>query len=259
MSSASYSEKFFRRKDSNLIRFLRYSLQNLPPRIEIPLRSKFGGARDAEIDLLKKFVKLGDFVLDIGAHMGAYSYEFVKLTGHKGRVMAFEPQPGMFSYTHSGLRRFRNFSIAPFALASEFGLGRLEISEHRGTLQTGGASLLPKADVNKNQDFVAKVPLDSLKLKDISFIKIDTEGFELEVIKGALQTLKLNRPCLLIEILRSENFSNSVELREILESEHNYSAFCLMDGALTRYEGAAYCSVEERMSDRSVNFLFIPN
>jgi FkbM family methyltransferase len=252
-------ERFFRRKSSIIIRCLRLLFKNLPPRLEIPLRSKFGGARDAEIELLAQFVTPGDFVLDVGSHMGAYSYELLLLVGPHGRVMGFEPQDDMFIYTRMGLKAFPNFYITPFALAGEFGLGQLEIVENKGSLQTGGASLLPKVDVMKNQKLVAKVPLDSLNLQKVTFIKIDTEGFELEVIKGALETLKLYRPHLLIEILKSENFSNSKEIKEILEDDLNYSSFCLMNGVLTQYGGAAYCEVEGRMKDRSVNFFFIPN
>ena len=53
----------------------------LPAKMVIPLRNWFGGARDLEIDLLSDYVSVNSEVVDVGAHIGSYTYVLAKLVG----------------------------------------------------------------------------------------------------------------------------------------------------------------------------------
>jgi hypothetical protein len=46
-----------------------------------------------EIELVRKFLRPGDYVLDIGANIGTHAIPLAKAVGHEGQVIAFEPQP----------------------------------------------------------------------------------------------------------------------------------------------------------------------
>ena len=55
-------------------------------------------------ELVQKEVKMGNVVLDIGAHIGYYALMFAKLVGPHGKVFAFEPEPGNFAILEKNVR-----------------------------------------------------------------------------------------------------------------------------------------------------------
>jgi len=78
---------------------------------------------------------------------------------------------------------------------------------------------------------VETVTLDSLALRNVTFIKIDVEGHELEVLRGATETLRANRPVMMIEI-RDHNLT---PVRELLDGL-GYAETTMK--ALTGHEGS---------------------
>ncbi|MGH9717843.1 MAG: FkbM family methyltransferase [Candidatus Acidiferrales bacterium] len=141
-----------------------------------------------------------DVVLDIGANVGLYSC----LAASRGkRVVSFEPSPRNLKYLYRNLweNQFRNTEVFPLGLAEKPGLNRL--------YGFGGiASFVPGwAQADKKR--FALVPVTSLDTIIAGrfqgrkmLVKLDVEGFELDVLAGAEHTLDLNpRPTWLVEIL----------------------------------------------------------
>ncbi len=143
--------------------------------------------------------------IDVGAHMGSYSLILSKTCE---RVVALEPQDAVRKVLLRNLRlnRVNNVYVLPFAASSMSGIS----AEIVGAV-SGAKVLLGKGSVTTiTGDDVVK---QSFPDEGLDFIKIDVEGHELEVLKGASRTLKEKKPLLLVEVW--EHHKNTV--RRLLE------------------------------------------
>ena len=126
----------------------------------------------------------GAFV-DIGANKGEWSKR-MKAEGRK--VYAFEPNPQMWKH-------LRGFEFYPVALGDSTTYADMALHVNPGT-----NSLALGKDTAWGFKRVPVYPLDYFGLKGIGLIKIDTEGFELPILKGAVKTLQADKPRLIIEV-----------------------------------------------------------
>lgn len=145
-------------------------------------------------------IRPGDCVWDIGANIGIYSNMFSDIVGSEGQVFAFEPSQINFGALHESIQGRSNVTILPVALGDREGL----VSFHQGEDAIGATSRIATGphDEPSTQAQVALVRGDKLLDDGIAlapnFIKIDTEGFELEVLKGLthiLENVKLRAIC----------------------------------------------------------------
>ena len=136
--------------------------------------------------------------VDIGAHVGTYTWTCGKKAAH---TYAFECSPKTFCYLAANVALHgleERVSPYPFALGNRDGY----IDYIVRSVDGGGNGV--KA-LNSNDESMPhiKIPmktLDSFGLTNVGFIKIDVEGFEKEVIQGALETLRINNyPTILFE------------------------------------------------------------
>jgi FkbM family methyltransferase len=160
-----------------------------------------GGER--EVKLLPTLVKPGTIALDVGANIGDYSYAIAKLIG-TGHIYAFEPLPTSADFLRRAVRALHlPVTVLNIALSDSDGHADLLVPQGDGTLRQGFASL-ERTTVQAGQTFrVPKQRLDAISEQfpgPISFIKIDVEGHEPAVLRGAAETIKRHRPNLLIEI-----------------------------------------------------------
>jgi FkbM family methyltransferase len=182
---------------------------------------------------LELSLKIKDPVLfDIGACFGTYS--FITLFNPDLRVQAFEPYPKMVEY----MKDIILLNGIPNITVNEFGLSDKErkcdmqfgSSFHRSelNLNVGTTNIRPDAVGN----FMFKT-LDSLNIQKMDLIKIDVEGHEMEVLKGAAETLKRCKPQYIqIEIHNSKK-DRKERVRTILNtflnneytSSHNFFKF----------------------------------
>jgi FkbM family methyltransferase len=126
--------------------------------------------------------------LDIGGHVGLWSRILVK---HFRRITAFEPVPAFRECFVRNVQDRSAVKLLPFALGDHEGKVRLRIKG----IHTGYTHIDPKGDIEAGM-----VTLDSLALAwAVDFIKIDVEGQELPVIRGAERTIRENRPVMVIE------------------------------------------------------------
>jgi FkbM family methyltransferase len=152
-------------------------------------------------------VKPGSVVWDVGANMGLFTFAAAGFAGPTGRVYAFEPDAVMARL----LRRSAQLNpgsapveVIPCAISESVSLARFNIArrsrtsnflEGFGMSQTGGIREVETV-LTVSLDWLAQhIPLPGV-------LKIDVEGAELNVFRGALQMLKASRPLLIFELKR---------------------------------------------------------
>ena len=140
----------------------------------------------------------GDRAVDVGANKGAYLYWMRRAVGPAGAVYAFEPQPGLARYLESAraCMGWENVSVREVALSDSAQRKALHVP---GWENSPGASL--EAAVGGAEREVDADTLDRqlAGAGPIRLVKVDVEGHELAVFRGASQTLSASRPVLLFE------------------------------------------------------------
>lgn len=149
--------------------------------------------------------------LDIGANIGVISQALL-CTG--ARVYAFEPQPQIFELLkeNCGNTRNTNFILHNTAVGAVVGMANMPKVHYSSKGNFGGLGIgTPSIYGNIT---VPVITIDSLTIPDIGFIKIDVEGYELEVLQGAEATIRECRPIMYIEDDRGDK---SRALRQYIE------------------------------------------
>lgn len=141
------------------------------------------------LNFIKQLRLKGSFI-DVGANMGNHSV-FFKQECPGVAVVSFEPHPGNFNHLQKNADRFFFYAINA-ALGKESRLAGIStVPENMGMCK-----------IEKGND-INVLTLDDLTIDpfidDIKLIKIDTEGMEMDVLKGAKKTLKKYKPHLFIE------------------------------------------------------------
>lgn len=139
-----------------------------------------------EIEWMKSAVGPDDIVFDIGANIGFTALIFAR-TG--ARVLAFEPSP-------------RAFRLLEKTARDKVELHNVALSVHEGTLLFAEHDRLDRSAVAESGFEVRATTLDSLDVRP-TFIKIDVEGHEAEVLRGGTETLK-GGPRIFFEALDQE-------------------------------------------------------
>lgn len=194
--------------------------------------------------------------LDVGANRGVYTYA---LLPHSRAVHAFEPNPKMFDALRHWARG--RAELHPIALGDAAGTAELRVPRRRHGFSNQGASLSPaKADRPHAALSVETARLDDLGIEDVGFIKIDVEGFETEVLVGARETLRRDRPNLLVEL---EEKHTAAPLGELVSGicGYGYRCFALRYGTLTAFERLdleAHHRAPATRRDYIFNFIFLP-
>jgi FkbM family methyltransferase len=172
-------------------------LNLLPKRYHVPLRfqvTKLRSRLEPEIYHLRSLVGSAQRAIDVGASRGLYTYALAKLCE---TVEVFEPQNWAFE-TIVALDR-KNVNCHNVGLSNFSGSLTLNIPLQSGQQVDACASF---RELTGQHDSIT-VPvrkLDDYNFQDVSFIKIDVEGYESEVIEGASLTLSTQKPILLVEI-----------------------------------------------------------
>lgn len=144
----------------------------------------------ATIDLCTKLGRLG-VAIDVGAHIGHWS---MNLARHFAHVHAFEPVREHIDCFRMNVDA-KNVTLHPIALGDHLGTVSMKV-EHGNT---GNSSVLP-SDQGGDIDLVTLDSMDEIRcLRLVDLIKIDTEGFEVQVLLGAEETIKEWRPVICVE------------------------------------------------------------
>jgi len=148
----------------------------------------------------KELIKPGDTVLDVGANIGFHSIYFSTLVGISGRVVAVEPIKQNFKALEHNvhLNKSGNFILVEKALANENKVINVYINDN--AKNPGAHSLLNEGIANTEVHCITgDYLLRKLEISKLDFIKIDVEGFELEVLKGLESTIRTHKPIIIFE------------------------------------------------------------
>ena len=204
----------------------------VPRRSRLPViywLNLFGGFVEPELRHLEKFCPERDIAIDVGVHIGLFSYRLSRLFR---KIYAFEINDELLD----DLRAYNpgNIEIIGTGLSSSEGEAIFYIPVEKSFPLTGWGSLAPdnypQADSHLTK--VVRVrPLDSFSLQDVSFIKIDVEGHEADVLRGALNTIATNQPVLLVEVKEHNRDSVSSFFRNLSYVETSLERICGIAGS----------------------------
>jgi len=155
-----------------------------------------------ELNIIKKILDKDKVSLDVGANLGLFTY-FLSRASKK--VYAFEPNPYPLRSLKSVIDK--NVEIIPIALGNSDKDIKLRIPKSKKGWTSNGASFV-NINLNLGKELnVTMRKIDSLNIENIGLIKIDVEGFEMDVLRGAEKTLRQQKPKLIIEneIVHNDN------------------------------------------------------
>jgi FkbM family methyltransferase len=233
------------------------ALKHYLPRVWFGVRFvkyKYLGRGEPELRLVRHFIAPGSTAIDVGSSIGLFSAEMAR---HAAKVLAFEPNPAIAAFTRRVAAR--NVEVVNVALSSKPGRATLSMPTNRrghgvtelagiGRAQTGESIAI---DVETKR-------LDDFDVRDCSFIKIDVEGHEEEVLDGAAALIARERPALMIELV--EAFNPGVVARVSARyAAMSYDGFFLSEGTLrpiTEFDAARDQGTHDR--EYIANLMFIP-
>jgi FkbM family methyltransferase len=223
----------------------------------------FGKKRECEtMSLFSEMIAKGDFVVDIGGHIGYMSTYFAHLVGSQGRVVVFEPGPNNLPYIRANVQHHSNIRLIEEAVTDSTGSVTLYTEELSGQ----NNSLLKRYSVfeaNMRATEVGEIKrgaitvrcstldafLDATSYGNPSFVKIDVEGSELSVLRGMRKSLDGAEVALMVEVtaqhqavyelLRDTGFKMFTDQKERIDSWSDVSGniFCLKPGDRRMGEG----------------------
>jgi FkbM family methyltransferase len=196
------------------------------------------GARGAAYEyprFLRRLVRPGDVVIDIGANLGYYARELSRLAGPQGLVYAIEPVEPMRRVLESNLDGCTNVEIMPYALGSENGrITMINDSAAAAGYLGSGRNRVPTSGEGENsrggEVFEVEMRRGSelfAGLERLDFIKCDIEGYEGVVIPELAAVIEQHQPIVLLE-------TGGAQRRQMIELFRGwgYAAYVLHRGRL---------------------------
>lgn len=201
----------------------------------------YGEYNPDETEMILSLAEIGGrekMCLDIGANIGCIS----QALGHEGfNVVAFEPQLELFALLQYNAPSAMHIN---WAVGSESGIAKMPKVYYSDKGNFGGLGLHEKS-IYGTIDVGVLVLDDSIVSKmPIGFIKIDVEGYELEVLKGATGLIRRDRPILYIEDDRTEK-SNA------LRAYINELGYTITEHRPTLYREQNFFKLEKNIWDRN--------
>jgi FkbM family methyltransferase len=212
-----------------------------------------------EIRYVRTVLQPGDVVVDAGAHIGFFTMHMAALVGDAGAVYAFEPFAANADLLERSVRenRFDGRVIVERAAVGA-GTGQATLTFPVETLNSGGAYLLRDGTAPPAGNRTERVPvvaLDDRPLRrPVRLIKMDVEGAEPLIIKGARTLLRDDRPIVLSELHPTQlDRASGISAEGFLSSMRGvgYRAHLLEDGRV----GA---SLDRAPADALVSIVLLP-
>jgi len=168
----------------------------------------------ALLERRRKYFGAGVVALDCGANIGVHTIEWARAMYGWGEVLAFEAQEKIF-YALAGNVVINNcFNVSARHCALGANCTQIEIPEPDYLLPGSFGSLELKKTartefIGQEIDYrktrpVPQISIDSLRLKRLDLVKIDVEGMEEDVLKGATESIATHSPVMMIEVVKSD-------------------------------------------------------
>lgn len=144
--------------------------------------------------LVHGLIQKGDIFIDVGAHGGLYAIIAGKLAGQEGKVICLEPNPYNYCILKQNIiinNLSNNIFIFPKAASDTKGVSNLYFSIHSTALSSLRTEPSARRKIKVNTTTIDEVCNSQVpERKYIKFLKIDTEGYDLNVLKGSKKTLQ---------------------------------------------------------------------
>lgn len=180
-------------------------------------------------------------IFDVGANIGQSTLLYSKVFP-KANIMSFEPISYTFKDLERNTEKLKNVTLFQFAFGEKMGMAEVKLFDEsksalnslkHGSMNSENAAKIEVVEVNTIDEFLKKNP----EIKNIDLLKIDTEGFEIQVLTGAISALKSGR----IKLVFLEVGFSKFNLRSTYISEfhdffdsNNFSFFGLYDMSIQR-------------------------
>lgn len=166
--------------------------------------SRWGFYEKEETERIQKIIQPGQCVVDVGANIGYYSLVLAAGVTGTGTVFAYEPHPNNYLLLLENIdqNHFANVMPRNVACSSLAGWMYLHLSPISSGMHTIEESMLERDTYQTTSQLEVRtviLDMDLPKGIPVHFMKIDVEGHEVEVLKGAEMLLRLNRPVLMVE------------------------------------------------------------
>ena len=220
-----------------------------------------------EVNFFKTFIRPGDFVIDIGANIGHRTVAMALASGPQGLTLAFDPNPHVFKILqqNAGLNPgLTNIHPLPFAITDSDGAFFYNSSE--ASFNNGGIS---REKTNRHGKFSLEQQVQGINLEKhlaqhyadrqsgIKLIKIDTEGYDKEIIKSIYSLIETHKPIIISECFSKTTPEERYEHFELLAAK-GYSLFYFEDFV----EGAPVVPIrqkEDMLNWKHFDFYAMPN
>lgn len=221
-----------------------------------------GKTHDSEIRLARFMagrLKDGDVYIDIGAHFGYYTLLAATLVGEKGKVYAFEAAGKTYEVLKrnaAGVQQVTAYHNAVSDKEEHISFYEFPIlySEYNSidVEQFSGEEWMKVYQPEKTE--VKAVTLDGLGfLEKADFIKIDVEGAEDKVLKGAIQTLQAKHPVVIMEYISNSPNAAVYDNAFRIMNEYNYKAHLIeKDGGLKEMKAVQAYFLTNNVSENIV-------
>lgn len=192
------------------------------------------------VDLLKIITPIAnDKFIDVGVNVGQ---TLIKLKSVNQNIdyVGFEPNPSCVNYVNELVKQnsFKNITLIPVGISEKNEIGELVF--FYASKADSSASIIENFRPNQaihRKEYIPIFDVQTIKktthLENLSIIKIDVEGAELEVIRGFKEDIKNCHPILMVEILPSYNIENIVRINrqqeiESILKEFNYKMYSVI-------------------------------
>lgn len=219
---------------------------------------------EIEVSNYKKFLSKGDFCIDIGAHSGDSTLPMAVAVSVEGLVLALEPNPYVFPLLEKTVRMNRGvLNIFPMMAASAHTSGYMTFEysdsgfcnggrhEDISKFRHGHAYKLEVVTINLAQELKQCFSTELARLK---FIKVDTEGFDLQVLKSLEEIIVQYRPFIKAEVYTKLTQSQREQLLNFLFA-HNYDIYKVTEQDMQ----GPKLSIEDTMKWRTYDIFCKPN
>jgi FkbM family methyltransferase len=172
---------------------------------------------------LRQHARVGATVLDIGANIGYYTLQAATLVGPRGRVLSFEPQPLMRRELTANLtlNQLSNVTVLPYALSDRAGTVSFCVPT-AGHESMGSLHFNARFEVDREIEVESRClddVLESLDCPHVDFVKLDAEGAELAIVKGASRLFSgPNKPCVVFEACEENCTSFGYRVFDLLKA-----------------------------------------
>jgi FkbM family methyltransferase len=209
---------------------------------------------ERELFLVPYFCNKKQIAIDVGANQGIYTYFMAK---YAGKVISFEPNIRL----QPALNRIapKNVVVQMVALSDASGRTLMKVDPANHGMSTIEHKNPFRRDTLEME--VTTDTLDSFKLSDVSLIKIDVEGHEEAVLRGAWNTITQNLPVLIIESENQHNQGAPARVSEML-GKLGYQGFFIKSGQLRSFSNLETSDMDVKNLTRGLqyinNFIYVP-